>query len=106
MPTERLKQLLGLSAESPNDSFLQFAIAKEHEKLGHHEDALHYYLHLIEKDPHYVGTYYHLGKLYEKLQEAGNAWDIYEKGIEMAREAGDQHALGELMGAKMALEEL
>ncbi len=106
MPTERLKQLVHLLEENPNDFFLQFAIAKEHEKLGHTEEALHYYLHLIEKAPHYVGAYYHLGKLYEKLHEAGNAWEIYEKGIEMAREAGDQHAMGELMGAKMALEDM
>lgn len=105
MPTERLKQLQHLFEENPNDSFIQFAIAKEHEKLGHHEDALHFYLHLIEKDPHYVGAYYHLGKLYEKLEEAGNAWEVYEKGIEMAREASDHHTLGELMGAKMALED-
>jgi tetratricopeptide (TPR) repeat protein len=100
-----MKQLLHLLEETPNDAFLQFALAKEHEKLGQQEEALHYYLHLLEKEPHYVGTYYHLGKLYERLQEPGNAWEVYEKGIAMARQAGDQHALSELMGARMALGE-
>lgn len=105
MSSERMKQLLQLLEETPNDAFLQFALAKEHEKLGQQEEALHYYLHLLEKEPHYVGTYYHLGKLYERLQEPGNAWEVYEKGIAMARQAGDQHALSELMGARMALGE-
>jgi len=51
---------------SPDDSFLLFAIAKEHEKAGATDEALEYYLKLTATDPDYVGTYYHLGKLYEE----------------------------------------
>lgn len=104
MPANRLEQLKALLKERPHDSFLLFALAKEYEKLGEPETALRYYLHLEEHDPAYVGTYYHLGKLYEQMDEAGLALQTYEKGIEAARRAGDQHAMGELAAARMALE--
>jgi tetratricopeptide (TPR) repeat protein len=103
MPSDRKQQLLAMLQENPNDGFLQFALAKECEKHGQEEEALHYYLHLLEKDPHYIGAYYHLGKLYERLQEPGSAWEVYGKGIAMARQLGEQHALSELMGARLAL---
>ncbi len=103
MANDRLQQLKALLKESPHDSFLLFAIAKEFEKMGDPEEALHHYLNLVEKDPDYVGTYYHLGKLYERMDETGLAWKTYTRGIARARRAADQHALGELMGAKMAL---
>ena len=104
MSTKRLEQLKGLLEESPHDSFLIFALAKEYEKLEELETALRHYLHLEEHDPDYVGTYYHLGKLYERMEETGLAFQTYEKGIEVTRRAGDQHAMGELAAAKMALE--
>ncbi|MCB0586811.1 MAG: tetratricopeptide repeat protein [Phaeodactylibacter sp.] len=104
MSTKRLEQLKALLEESPHDSFLSFAIAKEYEKTGDREKALRYYLYLEEHDPEYVGAYYHLGKLYEQMGEEALALETYDKGIAAARRAGDQHALGELAAAKLALE--
>ena len=103
MPTNRLEQLKTLLNESPEDAFLQFAIAKEYEKLGQAEEALQCYLDLAEGHPGYVGTYYHLGKLQEKLGSGKLAWETYSKGMAIARQAGDQHALSELAGARLAL---
>lgn len=90
--------------DSPDDSFILFAIAKEHEKLGAMQEAFAYYDKLTAVDPDYVGTYYHLGKLHEKEENVDRALDIYQKGIEIAKKVKDQHALSELMGAKMNLE--
>lgn len=59
---------------------------------------------MVAIDPDYVGTYYHLGKLYEEIEEGEKALEIYQKGIEIAKKIKDQHALSELMGAKMNLE--
>ena len=64
--SQRLQILQEMLAKSPNDSFTLFAIAKEYEGLGKADQALDFYLTLREKDPDYVGLYYHLGKLYEK----------------------------------------
>lgn len=103
MPEHRLQQLLHLLAESPDDGFLLFALAKEHEKLGEPEKALDRFLELRQKQPTYVGLYYHLGKLYEKRQEPQSAWEVYSAGMDIARRVGDQHAFSELAGARLAL---
>lgn len=103
MSTPRLKTLLNFLEESPNDSFITFAIAKEYEKMGDQQQALASYLKLKENDPNYVGLYYHLGKLYEQLDEIETAFFTYKKGMEVAKSAGDQHAFNELAGAKLYL---
>lgn len=99
----RLSQLQNLLAESPDDSFVRFALAKEYEKMGDEDKAFEFYNELLKKDPDYLGLYYHLGKWYERANDAERAVDIYSKGMEVARQQGDQHALGELAGARMML---
>ncbi len=101
--TNRLNQLLQLQKELPNDSFLLFAIAKEHEKANEMEKALDYYLQLLSKDPEYIGTYYHLGKLYEHFEKATEAFQTYTTGMAIAKKQGDQHSLNELAGARLNL---
>ena len=103
MATKRLTQLFNFLESNPNDSFILFAIAKEYEKLADKEKALEYYLKLAETDPNYVGTYYHLGKLYEQFNQIKTAFFTYKKGMEFARKAGDQLSLRELAGAKLEL---
>ena len=103
MSSQRLQQLQRFLQENPDDSFLIFAIAKEYEGLGDQAEALAHYLKLTQADPDYVGTYYHLGKLYETQQEITKAFQTYKAGMAIARKAGDQHALNELAGAKLNL---
>jgi len=97
--TDRLQQLTDFLAENPNDPFLTYALATEHLKLGHTEEALRYYEELVIKHPAYVGTYYHLGKLYEALNRREDAIAVYEKGMHSARTKRDMHALSELQAA-------
>ena len=104
MTNSRLAKLMDFLKESPDDSFILFAIAKEHEKLGATKEAFVYYEKLTTVDPDYVGTYYHLGKLHEEAEAMEQALTVYQKGIEIAKKIKDQHALSELMGAKMNLE--
>jgi len=104
MITDRLKCLFQFLEDSPNDAFLLFAIAKEYEKSEDQENALAYYQKLLSEQPNYVGTYYHLGKLYEVQNQEEKALAIYTKGMEVARQEGDQHAFAELAGAKLGVE--
>jgi len=99
----RIDKIKAFLAESPNDSFLTFALAKEYEKLDDKKEALVQYLTLVKNDPNYVGTYYHLGKLYEQLEEYATAFQTYKDGMKVAKAAGDQHAFSELAGAKLGL---
>lgn len=103
MSTKRLEQLLTFLNATPNEPFIWFAIAKEYEGSQDTQNALLYYEKLTTEAPDYVGTYYHLGKLLEQLQRDKEAFVIYKKGMEIAKQQGDQHALAELAGAKLEL---
>ncbi len=103
MKTERLKQLFTFLEENPNDAFVNYAIATEYVKKGDDDEALKYYLMLLEKHPNYVATYYHLGHLYERRESYPQALSIYESGMKKAEEANDQHSLNELKGAHQLL---
>jgi tetratricopeptide (TPR) repeat protein len=100
---ERLNYLLQLESESPEDSFILFALGKEHEKLGQYESALECYNRLVDRAPAYVGVYYHLGKLYELLGKHTDAAGVYARGIVISENLGDTHAALELKGAQLNL---
>jgi len=102
--TARMKQLLSFEENDPNDPFIQFAIAKEHEKSNELEAALERYNTLRISHPDYIGLYYHLAKLYETLQRKHKAIFIYEEGLKLAKSTSDFHAASELNNAKMNLE--
>jgi tetratricopeptide (TPR) repeat protein len=95
----RLEQLFEFFKESPSDPFLKYAIAAEYIKIGNLDLGLQGYEALVKENPEYIGTYYHLGKLYEQLQDTDKAADTYQKGIIIAKQSGNRHALGELQAA-------
>src|SRR3569623_1340846 len=96
MPESRLDKLLEFLKNEPNDEFLLYALATEYLRLNEIDKALAYYENLVNNHPDYVGTYYHLGKLYEGLDRKPDAITIYEKGMEIARRKRDNHAFAEL----------
>lgn len=98
----RLDQLLRFYEEDPDDPFTRFAIAQEYRNQGDFDEALAFFEELVETDPNYVGTYYHLGKLYERLGRTEAAIETYEAGIEIAREQRDTKSLSELQDALLA----
>jgi tetratricopeptide (TPR) repeat protein len=99
MQNTRLAKLLEFLENDPNDSFILYALATEYNTLNDTEKAFMYYLKLVNDHPNYVGTYYHLGKLYEKEGEKEKAIEIYQKGMLAARAKRDMHSLSELQGA-------
>lgn len=103
--TNRLQYLSQLLESSPNDTFVLFALAKEYENAGADEHALVFYQRLEATDSDYIGLYYHLGKLYERLQNPQEAIKTYKKGIEAGRRAQDRHSVSELQGALLNLED-
>ncbi|MBB2144966.1 tetratricopeptide repeat protein [Pedobacter sp. LMG 31464] len=99
MQNTRLAKLLEFLNNEPNDPFILYALATEYNSLNDTENAFAYYLKLVDEHPTYIGTYYHLGKLYEKHTQKDKAIEIYQKGIAAARAKRDMHALSELQGA-------
>jgi Tfp pilus assembly protein PilF len=100
---DRIDAIKEMLKQSPADSFLQHALALEYIKLGNDGDARKLFEAILEKEPGYVGSYYHLAKLLERSGETDNAIKIYERGMEETKRAGDNHTFGEL---KSAYEEL
>jgi Tfp pilus assembly protein PilF len=98
---ERIPQLLAYLEKSPSDAFVNFALALEYIKSGDKETGKRYFEHLVEIHPDYVGTYYHLAKLYISMQMPEAAEKCYASGIEVAKKLQDQHALAELQNAAL-----
>ena len=88
----------------PTDSFTQFALAMEYNKAGDVQQSEILFKKLIETDPGYVGTYYHLGKLLELLGKIDEASRVYKDGIVVAEKSNDQHAASELKQALLELD--
>jgi Tfp pilus assembly protein PilF len=96
---ERIDKIKDMLHVNPADSFLQHALALEYIKLGNDVDARKLFEEILERDAAYVGSYYHLAKLLERIGETDNAIKVYEKGMEEAKKIGDNHAFGELRSA-------
>lgn len=92
---EKLKQFL---KDNPADSFVQHALALEYIKLDNDAEARALFENILNREPGYVGSYYHLAKLLERVGENDSAIKICEKGMEEAKKAGDQLAFNELQG--------
>ena len=93
---ERIKEFL---LQQPNDNFLQHALALEYIKLGDDGEAKKLFEQVLARDPSYIGSYYHLAKLHERNQQVDEAISVYEKGMQEAMKAGENHAYGELRSA-------
>src|SRR5437762_1304316 len=101
----RIEKLLEYMRTSGKDSFLQHALALEYIKIGREAEARDLFTEILKREPTYVGSYYHLGKLLERLGQNEEAIATYEKGMEEARKAKDQHSYNELQAAYEDLED-
>ena len=100
---DRIGKLKEFLQVNPTDSFVQHALALEYVKAGDDTMARKLFEEIVEREPGYLGSYYHLAKLLERNDKTDEAIKWYEKGMEESKKAGDNHAFGEL---KSAYEEL
>ena len=85
MNPTRLERLIEMRKDDPKDPFLIYAVAMEYQKAEQLELALTFYEELIENHPDYVGTYYHLAKLYEILKKTEEAGEHEDRGWALHR---------------------
>ena len=95
----RIERILEFLQAQPKDNFLRHALALEYLKINEDAKAKDIFLEILTESPSYIGSYYHLAKLLEKLGEKESAISWYEKGMAAAKEAKDQHSYNELQGA-------
>src|SRR5215212_3014718 len=96
---ERIEKLKEYLKTNDKDSFLQHALALEYIKVGNENEAEKLFREILHREPTYVGTYYHLAKLLERIGNTDEAIKVYEKGMEETKKAGDNHAYNELRAA-------
>jgi len=99
MSTNRISQLQAYLSATPNDPFLHHALALEYVKLEDDATAKGHFEQNLSGHQSYVATYYHLGKLLERAGNTAEAISIYEQGMAVAKQAGDNHTYNELQAA-------
>ncbi len=95
----RIKKILEYLQQTPGDNFLRHALALEYIKQGDDKKAKELFEAILSSSPDYIGSYYHLGKLLEKTGASEAAVACYEKGMNAAKAANDNHAYNELQAA-------
>lgn len=99
----RLETIRKIVEQSPNDPFPRYGLAMELKNAGQHEDALATFVELERRCPDYVAQYLMHANLLGDLKRAPDASAVLERGIKVARQAGNAHALGEMQQALDAL---
>lgn len=100
---DRLPLLRQMAAARPNDPFPSYGLAMELRKQGQHAEASETFRALIDAHPGYVPSYLMYGNLLVEMGDREAAATVLDAGIEAAKAAGDDHALGELSGARAEL---
>jgi len=96
---DRIVKIKEFLLANPKDNFLRHALALELIKAGDDLQARSLFEAILMETPSYIGSYYHLAKLLEQLGERELAISWYEKGMEEAKLAKDQHTYNELQAA-------
>jgi Tfp pilus assembly protein PilF len=97
--TDRIEKLKEYLKSEPSDNFLQHALALEYVKIGNDEEAKKLFEEILFREPTYIGSYYHLGRLLERTGESAKAVEVYERGMQEAKIVGDNRSYNELMAA-------
>jgi Tfp pilus assembly protein PilF len=98
MNNKRIEILKQYLESEPEEPFNRYALALEYLNFDI-EKAKQEFEILYQKKPDYLPLYYHLGKLYEDLEQAENAQKIFQQGIELATKIKDEKAKNELQRA-------
>ena len=92
MASERMRDLLQLLEDEPDDALLRLTLGKEYLEAGDAAAALPHLEKAVTADPKYTAAYRYLGTALDALERDGEAADTWERGIAVADETGDLQA--------------
>lgn len=101
---KRREQLESMLADSPEDTFLRYALAMELESEGENERSLSLHRGLIEAEPPYVPSFFMSGQQLADLERIDEAIEILKQGAEQAGLQGNDHAKAEMISFLQSLE--
>lgn len=94
MNNSRLELLLQYHQDEPDDPFNAYALALEYLNIDKEKAKIYFDL-LLLKHNEYLPTYYHAADFYKSIDKF-KAEDIFKKGIALAQQQNNHHALREL----------
>ena len=103
MENSRIEQIKAFLKDTPDDSFLNYALAIEMLGIENIVTAKLIFEKLLQVDPNYSATYYQYGKLMQKEGNKEKTKEIFESGIKIAVSNQETHTAAEL---RTALNEL
>ncbi len=104
-PEQRLEAFRKLVERNPDDPFARYSVAMGLRGAGRPAEALEAFAELSRRNPDYVPTYLMWGQVLEAQGRPDEAGRVYDRGAEVARRTGNDHALSELVQAREALGE-
>lgn len=100
----RKQQIEEMLADDPNDPFLRYGLAMEYVSQGDDAEAVRRFHELLAVDATYVVAYLQAGQALVRLNRVAEARAVWGRGIDAARQKGDQHAADEMAGFLAELE--
>lgn len=100
----KVEQIQNLLLESPDDNFLNYALALEYVKANNFDLAIALFEKLTAVAPNYLATYLQYGNLLAEINQHDKAALIYQKGIEVASSQKNTKAQQELQQAFFLLD--
>jgi tetratricopeptide (TPR) repeat protein len=104
-PEQRLEAFRQFVERSPDDPFARYSLAMGYRGAGRLDEAVRVFEELSGRIPGYVPTYLMWGQVLEMQGRPRDAAQVYDRGIQAARQAGNDHALSELTQARAAVGE-
>ncbi|MEX2514247.1 MAG: tetratricopeptide repeat protein [Cyclobacteriaceae bacterium] len=95
---DRIKELLSYAEKEPHDPFNLYVLALEYQNHDK-EKASFYFNKLLGEHKNYLPTYYHAALFFSDIGDNNQADDIFQQGIALAHQQGNQHAKKELENA-------
>ena len=101
--TTRLDKLLGMLEASPDDEFLNYALAMEYVASGRNDDALAAFGRVIAFDADHSAAHFQQAQLLARLGEIESAKAAAARGVAAAKKRGEQHAAEEIAAFRESL---
>jgi tetratricopeptide (TPR) repeat protein len=95
----RLAKLLEMAQANPRNVMTLYGIAMEYRSLGRLDDCIGTLERLLDVDPGHVPTHQQLGYALTQAGRVDRAREVFRRGIDLARAAGNAKAQDEMAEA-------
>ena len=94
----RLEKLQSMLQDSPDDGFLNYALAMEFVSSARKDDALAAFRRVLTLDPQNSAAWFQQAQVLAGMEKFDAARECASQGVAAARAQGDQHAAEEIGG--------